>query len=165
MTLHGAVSSPTMAMATRGHTIKYSVEHRLKDGAFERAMIDSLTNQFLPRALPVLKKHKILRYVVQNADQEAGAVLQAEVNQEHLNGKVNDCDVVLEYWVRDLESIKALSADPEWVQITHEYENDWFDTSKSVVRISYDMAYLDQDTLTDQFVRKGRRGRATATFD
>ena len=62
MTLLGAVSSPTMA--TRGHTIKYSVEHRLKDGAFESAMMDSLTNQFLPRALPVLKKHKILRYVV-----------------------------------------------------------------------------------------------------
>lgn len=62
MSLIGAMSSPTMP--TRAHTIKYSVEHRLKDGAFESAMMDSLTNKFLPRALPVLKKHKILRYVV-----------------------------------------------------------------------------------------------------
>ena len=42
--------------------MKYTVEYYRKDGVSEKAFVDWFTNQFLPRAVPIMRKHNILQY-------------------------------------------------------------------------------------------------------
>ena len=57
--------------------------------------------------------------------------------------KVSDCDLVLEHWVHDLESIKNLSSDPEWFGTVLKDQDDWLDNSRSAIHIGYDTTYLE----------------------
>ncbi|KAJ5679527.1 hypothetical protein N7462_007771 [Penicillium macrosclerotiorum] len=162
MTLHGMTSdSPRKAT---GGAIKYTVEHHRKDGVSEEAFMHWFTNQYLPRAVPIMKKHNILKYAVQKTDTKVGAAFQAEVDQVWPGWKVNDCDVALEYWVYDLESMKNLASDPEWIQTALEDENDWLDPSRSTIRIGYDTTYLESGAFMNIGAQK-RRGRVSASFD
>jgi len=61
MTLHGAISC---LKTTPGYAVKYTVEHYRKDGVSGEAFTRWFTQQFLPRAIPILKKHNILRHAV-----------------------------------------------------------------------------------------------------
>ena len=53
--------------------------------------------------------------------------------------KSNNCDFVIKCWVNDENTMKRLASDPEWIQNTalNDDEDNWLDTSKSTVRISY----------------------------
>lgn len=79
--------------------------------------------------------------------------------------EVNDCDLVLEYWVDDLESIKSLAADSDWIQMPLEGRRDWLDTSRSTVRIGYDTTYVVQGPVLNMAEQQRRRGRVSASFD
>jgi hypothetical protein len=82
--------------------------------------------------------------------------------------KVNDCDVVVDYWVNDLKSMKDFASDPEWNQamVLDQNENDWLDTAKSTVRISYEpIAAVLEDKSIDMVKRQKRRSRVTASFE
>ncbi|KAE8373964.1 hypothetical protein BDV26DRAFT_296444 [Aspergillus bertholletiae] len=162
MALHGVTSVPLKT--TTGPTIKYTVEHHRKDGVSEEAFMQWFTNQFLPRAVPIMKKHNILKYAVQKTDPSVGAAWKAEVDRMRPGWKVNDCDLVLEYWAYDLESMKNLTSDPEWIQTALEDENDWLDTSRSTIRMSYDTTFVESGSLMNVAGPK-RRGRVSASFD
>lgn len=77
--------------------------------------------------------------------------------------KLNDCDLILEYWFYGLESMKSLTCDPEWIQVALQDENDWIDASRSTIRIGYDMTYLEHGAIINIAGRK--RGRVSASFD
>lgn len=97
-----------------------------------------------------------------------GAALQAkmEIGQMPPGWKVNNCDVVLEYWVNDLDSIKSLAADPEWIQTALEGQRDWLNPSRSTFRIGYDTTYVEHAPLLNLNVAgQRRRGRVSAGFD
>ncbi|GKT64019.1 hypothetical protein ColTof4_04433 [Colletotrichum tofieldiae] len=162
MTMHGVTSS--RLEPTTDRAIKYAVEHHRKDGVSEEEFMHWFTNRFLPRAVPIMKKHNILKYAVQKTDPKVGAAFQAEVDQVRPGWKVNDCDLVLEYWVNDLESMKNLVSDPEWIQTALKEENDWLDVSRSTIRIGYDMTYLEYGAIMNVAGLK-RRSRVTASFD
>ncbi|CRK28107.1 hypothetical protein BN1723_005130 [Verticillium longisporum] len=95
---------------------------------------------------------------------QVGAAFQVEAGQVRPGWKVNDCDLVLEYWVKDLESLKSLASDPEWIQTALEPGNDWFDMSGPTIRIGYDTTYLEHGEIVNVAGRK-RRSRVTASFD
>ncbi|CRK25924.1 hypothetical protein BN1723_013758 [Verticillium longisporum] len=162
MALHGVTSCPPKT--TTDHPIKCTVEHRRKNGVYEETFMHWFTGQFLPRAVAVLKKHNVLKYAVQKMDSQVGAAFQAEAGQVRPGWKVNDCDLVLEYWVKDLESLKSLASDPEWIQTALEPGNDWFDMSGPTIRIGYDTTYLEHGYIVNVAGRK-RRSRVTASFD
>lgn len=100
----------------------------------------------------------------EKTDLKVGAAFQNEVDQVRPGWKVNDCDLVLEYWVYDLESMKNLASDPEWNQTALGDENDWLDTSRSTIRIGYDTTYLDYGAIMNVVGQK-KRGRVSASFD
>ena len=81
---------------------------------------------------------------------------------------MNHCDVVVEYWVNDVRSMKDLASDLEWIQTMalDKDENDWLDTSKSTIRISYDMTTypLEYGAIINVAGQK-RRSRVTSSFD
>jgi hypothetical protein len=67
---------------TTGGAIKYTVELHRKDGVSEGAFMHWSTNGFLPAAVPIMKKHNILKYAVVSA-----------YNTATLTGRVTDtCD-------------------------------------------------------------------------
>jgi hypothetical protein len=78
--------------------------------------------------------------------------------------QVNDCDLILEYWADDLESMKKLASDPEWTQGVLRDQNNWLDMSRSNIRASYDAAYMERWPLMNVAPRYGR-GRISSSFD
>lgn len=75
--------------------------------------------------------------------------------------KTTDCDLVLEYWVDDIESIKSLVSDPEWAL---EDEDNWLDVSRSSIRIGYGTTYLEYGAIVNVAGQRGK-GRVSASFD
>lgn len=51
-------------------------------------------------------------------------------------------DALLEYWLRDLNDLKGLLADPEWAAKAVKDEDKWCDLSKSTLHIGFDTPYL-----------------------
>ncbi|KAK1570173.1 uncharacterized protein LY79DRAFT_584214 [Colletotrichum navitas] len=147
-----------------GRAIKYTGEHYRKDGVSEEDFMRWFTTQFLPRAVPIIKKHNILRCAFQEADPKLGAALQADLDQMRPAWKVNDCDIILEYWFDDLESMESLLFDPQWTQTALKDWNDWLDVSRSTIRISYDTTFLEHGAIKNVTGLK-RRSRCTARFD
>ncbi|GFF75231.1 hypothetical protein IFM53868_01529 [Aspergillus udagawae] len=148
-----------------GRAIKYTAALHRKDGVSEEAFMHWFTNQFLPRAVPIMKKHNILKYAVQKTDPKISSTFQAEVHQVPPGWKVNDCDLLLEYWVYDLEDIKDLASDPEWIQTALGDGNDWLDTSKSTICVGYDTTYVEYGAVVNVAGRRRRRSRVSASFD
>ncbi|KAK1950799.1 hypothetical protein LY78DRAFT_594799 [Colletotrichum sublineola] len=162
MATHGANNCPLETKTCR--VIKYSVEHHRRDGVSHEDLMHWFTTQFLPQAVPIMKKHNILKYAVVKADLKLGAVFQAELDQVPPGGKLNDCDIALEYWVDDLETMKSLVSDPKWTQKALKDWNDWIDASRSTIRIGYDTTYLEHGAIKN-VVGLIRRSRCTAKFD
>lgn len=52
---------------TAGGAIKYTVELHRKDGVSEEAFMHWFTDEFLLAAVPIMKKHNILKYAVVSA--------------------------------------------------------------------------------------------------
>ena len=78
--------------------------------------------------------------------------------------QVNSCDLILEYWADDLESMKKLASDPEWTQTALRDQNNWLDTSRSNIRAGYDTAYVERGPFMNVAVRYGK-GRVSSSFD
>lgn len=72
---------------------------------------------------------------------------------------VNDCDLVLEYCVDDLEKMKNLTADPEWIQTALEGQNDWF------IRIGYDTTSMEYGAVINVGGKEEEAGSALALTD
>ena len=62
MAQHGVTSSPLKT--TTGDVIKYTVEHYRKDGVSAEALMDWFNNVVVPKAVPVLQKHNIVKFAV-----------------------------------------------------------------------------------------------------
>ncbi|MCJ1327598.1 hypothetical protein MMC10_004269 [Thelotrema lepadinum] len=133
--------------STTGQPIKYTVEHYRKDGVSSEAFMDWFTNVVLPKAMPVMKKHNVLKVAVHRTDHKVGPAFQGVVDQVRPGWKVSDCDFVLEHWVYDLESIVKLSSDPEWFGEVLKDGEDWLDTSRSNIYIGYDTTYLEDGAI------------------
>ena len=54
--------------STTGQPIKYTVEHYRKDGVSSEAFMDWFTNVVLPKAMPVMKKHNVLKVAVVSSE-------------------------------------------------------------------------------------------------
>ena len=166
-TMAAQQATPSPLASTAGQPLKYTVEHFRKDGVSEQAFHDWFHRVHLPQALPLLKKHGILRYAVVSPatsvpaasgvangcqhvrDAQVGAAFQAVVDQVRPGWKVSECDLVLEYWMESLESVKALAMDPEWNEKAVKGQGDWLDMSRAGIHIGYDTTYLDRGEIVD----------------
>lgn len=52
-----------------------------------------------------------------------------------------DFDCVIEYLVKDMQSINNAMSDPEWLEITKD-QDDWVDMSRALVTIGSETPYL-----------------------
>ncbi|KAL4875390.1 hypothetical protein BJY04DRAFT_224057 [Aspergillus karnatakaensis] len=143
---------------TSGRTIKYTVEYHRKEGVSKEDFMRWFTSHFLPGVIPILQSHGIMKYTLQKTDLDVRALPGG-------GWKVNDCDIVLEYWLSDSKSVKTLSSVPKWVSATLEGGDDWLDTSRSTVRIGFDeITYLEYGSLKNGAAYK-RRSRVSAGFE
>ena len=62
MAQHGVTSSPLKT--TTGHPIKYTMEHYRKDGVSAEAFIDWFTNVIVPKSVPIMKKHNVVKFAL-----------------------------------------------------------------------------------------------------
>lgn len=69
------------------------------------------------------------------------------IEQARPGWKVSDCDIVLEHWVHDMDTIMAHSNDPEWASEVLKDQEKWVDMSKSTIHIGYDTTYLEDGVI------------------
>lgn len=87
--------------------------------------------------------------VQQVRDPKVGNAFQLEVDKVRPGWVVSTCEMVLEYWMYDLESLKSLIMDPEWQEKAVKGEDQWLDLSKATIHIGYNTTYLEGGEITN----------------
>ncbi|ROW12543.1 hypothetical protein VMCG_00504 [Cytospora schulzeri] len=103
-----------------GKPIKYTVGHYRNKEVSHEDFVKWFTHEHLPAVLSLFKKHNISKYTLD----------------------MGGLDAVLEYWLHDLNDLKALVADPDWAAKAVEDEDKCCDLSRSRVHIGFDTPYL-----------------------
>ncbi|KAH9992258.1 hypothetical protein F4779DRAFT_609322 [Xylariaceae sp. FL0662B] len=123
--------------------IKYTVEHYLKEGVSEEAFNKWFHEVHLHWALPLMKKHGVVHYAAQFRAAQLGTAFQAELDKFRPGWVVSKAHMVIEYWVPDLDVLKKLIVDPEWVDKAVRNQEDWIDMTTSTSHVGYETRYME----------------------
>ncbi|OTB05699.1 hypothetical protein M426DRAFT_260170 [Hypoxylon sp. CI-4A] len=123
--------------------IKYTLEHYRKEGVSEEGFLKWFQEVHIPHGVPVLKKHGITKYAVHVRLPKVAEAFGAELKQFRPTWEVSAADLVLEYYMEDLNMIKSALADPEWNAKAVRGQEDWVDAERSTIHIGYEIVYLE----------------------
>ncbi|RYO89448.1 hypothetical protein DL766_003338 [Monosporascus sp. MC13-8B] len=124
-----------------GQPLKYTVTHYRKQQHTHEAFIKWITEDHLPVAMPIFKKHGILGYSLFVTPAALNGALKEEMGKFRPSWDFADFDCVLEYTIPDLQAINKVLSDPDW-QAAVKDRDDWVDTSKALVSLGYHTPYL-----------------------
>ncbi|KAI1459959.1 hypothetical protein F4805DRAFT_472536 [Annulohypoxylon moriforme] len=126
----------------RQQLIKYTAEHHRKEGVSPEAFLKWFQEEHLPNGLPILKKYGITRYAVHTRLPDECTAFRAELDKVKPSWVVSDADLVIEYWLPSLSVLKDLHTDPEWNEKAVKGQDNWLDSSKTLVHIGYETVYM-----------------------
>ncbi|KAK7754483.1 hypothetical protein SLS62_003503 [Diatrype stigma] len=95
-----------MATPRQDQLIKFDVCLYKKDNISYDEFIKYATEVYPPKAVPLMKKHGIVQW----AANEMGRP----------EWTVPDYDIVMSYWLRSVDDLRALTTDPEWDELEKE---------------------------------------------
>ncbi|KAK8061309.1 hypothetical protein PG994_007675 [Apiospora phragmitis] len=124
-----------------GQPLKFTITHYRLPHHTHEAFIKWLTEEHLPLALPVLKKHGALGYslfITPGALNDGVRELYKELRP---TWDVADYDCVIEYILPDMQTIQNVMSDPDW-QVSVKDQDQWVDVPKAVVSLGHHVPYL-----------------------
>ncbi|KAI0837653.1 hypothetical protein F5Y06DRAFT_71002 [Hypoxylon sp. FL0890] len=100
-----------------------------------RSLLKWFREVHIPNGVPLMKKHGIIKYAVHTRLPEVAAASEADLKKAISSWENSQADLVLEYWLPEMEYLRNLVADPDWTEKTVKGQEDWIDMSRSTVRI------------------------------
>ncbi|OTA97041.1 hypothetical protein M434DRAFT_392221 [Hypoxylon sp. CO27-5] len=120
----------------------------VSDEAFEKYVHQVLT----PKWVALVKRHNVLRYTStitpSTFSKEFGPVLE----QTRPGWQMNEAHLTITYYVRNIDEMKAIVADPEYESRGRDTEVGWIDTSKGQVKIGWETTYLEDGKVINTVV-------------
>ncbi|KAI1167691.1 hypothetical protein F5B18DRAFT_600976 [Nemania serpens] len=121
--------------------LKYTVTHYRRPEHTHDAFVKWITEEHLPLAMPVLKKHGVLGYSLFVTPPPLNEAMKAQMGRMRPTWDFADFDFFIEYLVPDLGAITNVVSDPDW-QVAIADQEKWVDTSKALVSVGYSIPYL-----------------------
>ncbi|PQE27247.1 dimeric alpha-beta barrel protein [Rutstroemia sp. NJR-2017a WRK4] len=132
--------SPTQPEAST-QPIKFTVTHyRLPQHTHEE-FLNWIISVRLPAALPVFKKHGVLRYALFTTPSTLNLPLAQYLQKGRPTWGFADYDCVIEYTLPSVQSIAEIMSDPDWQEAIKDQE-DWVDVSRALVSVGFYTPYL-----------------------
>ncbi|XXH03875.1 hypothetical protein Hte_010283 [Hypoxylon texense] len=103
-------------MATASPLTKFDVCIYKSDGISEEEFFNWATKVYPVKASPLIKKHGIVKWTQPTGFK--GPMRHALKNDMgRPDWSVPDYDLVITYWLRSLDDMRALTMDPEWAEL------------------------------------------------
>ncbi|KAI1479988.1 hypothetical protein F4774DRAFT_113049 [Daldinia eschscholtzii] len=128
--------------------VKITVQHWRKEGVSEEDFVKWCKEEQVPRYVGLVKKHGFVRWTMYFTPSERRAPLEAVLAAKP-GYKVDDYDVVHNYYAPCLDNVVSLLADPEYTARATEPEQAWIDTSRASLQIGYEIVYLDDGEIVN----------------
>ncbi|KAK8091305.1 hypothetical protein PG994_000810 [Apiospora phragmitis] len=93
---------------------KFTVTHYRKPEHTHEAFMNWITQEHLPGAIPIFKKHGILEYSLFETPAPVNSFLKEEMSKSRTGWDYADFDCSIEYILPSVEAIKAAQSDPNW---------------------------------------------------
>ncbi|KAI1800061.1 hypothetical protein F4811DRAFT_54721 [Daldinia bambusicola] len=132
--------------------VKITVQHWKKEGVSEEDFVRWCKEEQVPRYIGLVKKHGFVRWTMYFTPSASPAPLEAVIAPRP-GYKVDNYDVVLNYYAPSLDNIVSLLADPECGARATEPEEAWIDTSRALLKIGYETVYLDDGEIVNTTAR------------
>ncbi|KAI1085489.1 hypothetical protein F5B20DRAFT_5555 [Whalleya microplaca] len=107
----------------------YKQDH-VSDGDFEKWFHEVLT----PQWVALVKKHNVLRYTATYTPSSFHVALSSELSHVRPGWQMGGGDIILTYYVRGIDEMRALPTDPEYNQRGRVSEKAYIDASKGELR-------------------------------
>ncbi|KAK8122210.1 hypothetical protein PG984_010880 [Apiospora sp. TS-2023a] len=124
-----------------GQPLKFTITHYRLPQHTHEAFIKWITEEHLPLALPVLKKHGAIGYSLFITPEPLNDGLRALYKDIRPTWDVADYDCVIEYILPDMECIQKVMTDPDW-QTSVKDQDQWVDVPKALVSLGHHVPYL-----------------------
>ncbi|KAK5996635.1 Dehydratase iacD [Cladobotryum mycophilum] len=120
--------------------LKYTVTHYRQASRTHQEFKKWITEVHLPLGLPIFQRHGALGYTLFFTPKDLNDAVK-EVGKVYPTWDFADYDCFIEYTLPSIDTIKAITADPEWpTAIAH--QEDWIDVTKGLVSIGYATSYM-----------------------
>ncbi|CAJ2501516.1 Uu.00g043690.m01.CDS01 [Anthostomella pinea] len=130
------------AAAPQGNgPMKLTITHHRKPEHTHEAFMKWIVEKHVPLAVPVFKKHGIIGYSLFDTPGSLNGALEQEMKPMRPTWDFADFDCVTEYTLPDVQTIRSLTADPDFAASIADQE-DWVDTAKAMVSLGHCTPYL-----------------------
>ncbi|KAI1399283.1 hypothetical protein F4819DRAFT_488693 [Hypoxylon fuscum] len=121
--------------------LKYTVTHYRKQQHTHDAFIKYIVEDHLPLAMPIFKKHGVVSYTLFVTPAPLNDGLKQEIGKVRPTWEFADFDCFIEYTISDVQTIRNILTDPDWIGAVKDQE-DWVGTTKALVSLGYATPYL-----------------------
>ncbi|OBT46781.1 hypothetical protein VE00_02586 [Pseudogymnoascus sp. WSF 3629] len=118
----------------QGQPLKFTITHYRKLQHTHEYFIKWIVEGHHPLAIPVFKKHGILGYTLFVTPPTLNSAMKEDLGKYRPAWDFADFDCFIEYVVPDVQSIKNVIADPEWLGAVKD-EEYWVDTSEALATL------------------------------
>ncbi|KAI9649990.1 hypothetical protein NHQ30_000003 [Ciborinia camelliae] len=125
----------------KGQPLKYTITHYRKQQHTHEAFVNWIVKEHLPVAIPIFKKHGVLKYSLFVTPASLNQAMKEELGKFRPSWDFADFDCFIEYTIPDLQAVKNVMSDPEWPTAIKD-QDDWIDVSKALVSVGYYTPYL-----------------------
>ncbi|KAK8851627.1 hypothetical protein PGQ11_014106 [Apiospora arundinis] len=123
------------------HPIKFTITHYRLPQHTHEAFIKWITDEHLPLAMPVLKRHGVLGYSLFVTPAPLNDGLRALYKELRPTWDVADHDCVIEYLLPDMQCIQKIMSDPDW-QTAVKDQDQWVDVPRALVTLGHHIPFL-----------------------
>ncbi|KAI1392615.1 uncharacterized protein F4822DRAFT_134107 [Hypoxylon trugodes] len=123
--------------------LKLSVIHWRVPGVSEEDYQNWIHKTIIPPMMRLVEKHNIVHYSVTSTPSSLHPEWNAMIAGLGRGPawKVVDCDMIVNYWLRSSDDLKALATDPDYPKITAT-EKDFSDKDHAEIIVGYETLYL-----------------------
>ncbi|KAM3086804.1 hypothetical protein ACMFMG_000925 [Clarireedia jacksonii] len=134
--------TPNTQSEAGSQPIKLTLTHyRLPQHTHEEFM-NWIVSVHFPAAMPVFKKHGVLRYALFTTPSSLNVPLAQTIQKSRPTWNFADYDCVIEYTLPSVQSIGNIMSDPDWEEKALKDQENWVDMSRALVSVGFYTPYL-----------------------